>query len=117
MDGRQRALRSAWVLLVVLLVPAPALAGPYLGEWSCCWHPARDCPRGSYSPLHYWTPGVYKVRAWVHPVNVDQYPPGPCPAPPLTYEIHKYPCMTIPPMPTTPYADPAGYYGRPLTPP
>jgi hypothetical protein len=105
------------MLLLGLLVPAPALAGPFLGEWGWCWQPSRDCPRGDYSPLHYWAPTVYRVRACLHPSNLDQYPPGPHPPVPATYEYHRYCCPTTPPAPTSPYADPVGYYGRPITPP
>jgi hypothetical protein len=109
--------RTALVLMLGLLVPSPALGGPFLGEWSCWWRPAPDCPRGEYSHLHYWAPTIYKVRGCVHPSNLDQYPPGPYPPVPPSYEVRKYPCASIPAAPTTPYADPAGYFGRPVTPP
>jgi hypothetical protein len=107
---------SGWIggaVLAALVLPSAAPAGYFLGEWSWHWHPDRNCPRGTYSPLHYWTPEVYKARACLHPSNLDQYAPGPCPTPPLGYEINRYRCLTTPPAPTTPYADPAGYYGLP----
>jgi hypothetical protein len=116
MAERHGRLLTALVLWTVLLAPATALAGPYLGEWGWCWHPARDCPRGEYCPLHYWLPELYKVRANVHPSNLDQYPSGPCPAVPPAFQTINYRCRTIPPTPTTPYADPTGYYGRVLVP-
>jgi hypothetical protein len=108
--------RAAVVLMLGLLAPTPALAGPYLGEWGAWWRPARDCPRGCYSPLHYWLPTAYQLRAQVHPSSLDQYPPGPvCVTP--TYEINCYRCRTAPGAPTAPYADPESYYGRPIVPP
>ena len=78
MAGKHGRWGTALLLWIGLLAPATALAGPYLGDWSWCWRPARDCPRGEYSPLHYWVPGLYKVRANVHPADLDQYPAGPC---------------------------------------
>lgn len=97
-----------------LMAPATADAGRYFGDWSWCWHPGCDCPKGEYCPLHYWAPGIYKVRAYVHPSNLDEYPAGPCPPVPATYETIKYPCRSVPPTPMRPYSDPAGYFGRPV---
>jgi hypothetical protein len=117
MDGK----RGRWwrgcaglVLLLGLLAPSSALAGPYLGEWGWHWNPAGDCPPGAYSPLHYWARNAYIARAWFHPSNLDQYPPGPCASPPISYEYHAYPCRSTPPAPSTPYGNPVGYYGRPV---
>src|SRR5262249_24057752 len=94
------------------IMPSTLLAGPYLGDWGWCWHQARDCPRGDYSPLHYWTPGLYKLRAYVHPSNVDQYPPGPTPPLPVPSQPTTYPSRTLPAAPTAPYAVPAASHGR-----
>jgi hypothetical protein len=116
MARKQGRWRTALVLWVGLLAPGTVLAGPYLGDWGWCWHPARDCPRGEYSALHYWTPGLYKVRMYVHPSNLDQYPPGPSVPVPATFETTKYPCRSIPTAPTAPYADPAAYFGRQILP-
>ncbi len=71
-----------------------------------------DCPKGEYCPLHYWAPGIYKVRANVHPSNLDQYTAGPCPPVAAATETIKYPCRTVGPAPTAPYAAPAEYFGR-----
>jgi hypothetical protein len=117
MAGKQGYWRMALVLLVGLLLPSAARAGPFLGDWGWFWHPAPDCPRGAYSPLHYWAPTAYRVRACVHPSNLDQYPPGPCPPILPSFEFTTYRCRTAPPIPTAPYADPTGYYGRPVAPP
>src|SRR5262245_14227866 len=110
-DKRRRG-RAAAILVLGLLAPAPASAGPYFGEWGWCWHRAPDCPRSSYSPLHYWVPGVYRLRACCHPSNLDQYAPGPRNAAAPGYDVQHYPCPSTPPAPTPPYADPAGFYGR-----
>ncbi len=100
-------------LALALGVPATAESGPFLGDWGWCWHQDPTCPRGEYPFLHYWTYWLYRVRANCHPSNLDQYPPGPCGVPPAQYIYIPYPCRSAPPAPTVPYADPAGYYGRP----
>jgi hypothetical protein len=117
MTARHRHRLMALALFLGLLLPSSALAGPFFGDWGWCWHQGRDCPRGEYSPLHYWTPEIYKVRACLRPSNLDQYPPGPFPPIPPTFEYFTYRCRSLPPMPTTPYADPPAYYGRPIAPP
>ena len=114
MSGKHGCWLMAVVLLVGLLMPAAAKAGPYLGEWGWCWNPAPDCPRGMYSPWHYWNPVHYRIRGWVHPSYQDQYPPGPSPTPPIFTEVQPSRCRTQPPAPSPPYADPAAYYGRPI---
>jgi hypothetical protein len=106
----------SWAVVTLglaLAVPQIASAGPFFGDWGWCWHPCRDCPRGDYSHLHYWTVGLYKARAVFHPSSLDQYPPGPSPTPPIDYLYTPYPCRTTPPAPAVPYADPAAYFGRP----
>ena len=106
-----------WVglaLLLALLAPGIAQAGPYFGEWGWWWHPAPGCPRGNYCALHYHTPYLYRVIYCWHRPNLDQYPPG-LPVPVL-WPKYAFVCRTIPPVPTPPYADPAGYFGRPIVP-
>jgi hypothetical protein len=102
------------VLLVGLLMPGTVSAGPYIGEWGYCWKPAKDCPKGGYCWLHYWAPAVYRVKYCLFPAHVDGYPPG-VPVP-TTWQLQPDVCRTRPPMPTDPYGDPAGFYGRPLVP-
>jgi hypothetical protein len=103
---------SGCVLALALVMSSePAWAGPYLGDWGWCWREGCNCPKGEYCPLHYWTPGVYKLRAQVNPSNLDQYPPGPANITP-TFELNQQRCRTIPPGAIRPYADPAAYYGR-----
>ena len=41
---------------------------------------------------------------------------GPTPTVPPIYEIEKLPCRSTPPTPMSPYADPDGYFGRPIAP-
>lgn len=103
------------MFLAGVMLQGTALAGPYLGEWGWCWHPARDCAKGEYCPLHYWTPGLYKLRACFCPSQVEQYPPGPAGVTP-SWQTTKYPCPSTPPMPTAPYVDPAAYFGRQIVP-
>ncbi len=99
-----------------LLEPLTVQAGPYLGDWGWLWHQGPECPKGEYCPLHYWTPGVYRVRALVHPANLDQYSPGPDAQITPCAGVIKYRCRATSPAPASPYADPAAYFGRPMTP-
>lgn len=97
-------------LLLGLLVPSAAQAGPYIGEWGWWWHPAPNCPPGQYSWLHYWAMRLYRFRAWAHPSNLDQYPPGtPVPAP---LQANRSRCQGNPPAPSAPYGIPEGFYGQ-----
>ena len=106
---------AALGLLLVLLAPGRAPAGPYLGDWGWCWHPSGNCTPWEYCWLHYWARDLYILRAWFHPSNLDTYAPG-VPVP-ISYEYFPYHCRSTAPAPTLPYADPEGYYGRPLVPP
>ncbi len=108
--------RMAALVVVLVLVASPAFAGPYVGDWSLGWHGARDCPRGCYSPLHYWLPSAYRVGGRLHPATLEEYPPGPAVCVQPSYQFNAYPCRMAPPMPSAPYADPASYYGRPIVP-
>ena len=101
MTGKQFA---ALVLSFSLLMQGALLAGPRCKR--------DECLRSDYTRLHYWAPTLFLVNAYIHPSNLDQYPPGPaaCIAP--AFVVSKQKCPTSPPMPTSPYANPAGYYGR-----
>jgi hypothetical protein len=101
--------------LGLLLTPGMADAGPYFGDWTWFGH-SVERPDGDYSPLHYWTPSAYELRSFVHPVSLDQFPPGPSPSVPPSYDVNRYRTRGIPPAPSAPYADPEGYYGRPIAP-
>ena len=108
----------SWVVLGValtLLTAGAAQAGPYIGDWGYCWHPAPGCPKGDYCFLHYLTPYLYRTIYCAHPAYLDQYPPGVCV--PVGFRDYPNRCRTAYPSPTHPYADPAGFYGRPLIPP
>ena len=107
-----------WVvlgLLLMLLLPRSAQAGPFFGDWGWCWHPAKDCAPSLYSPWHYWAPTVYRYHAYCKPANLDSYAPG-VPVP-ITFMYLGFKCRSIAPAPTPPYADPSGFYGVPLVPP
>jgi hypothetical protein len=114
MTGKQAVGWAVLGLALGLLSPRAAQAGPYFGEWGFWYHP-HDCPRGSYSPLHYWAVDYYKLRAFCSPSYLDQFPPGPYPPVPPTFVYTKYRCPPVSPAPTAPYADPAAYYGRSVT--
>lgn len=105
--------RTVILLGLAVAMPASAWADPDCGTPR---HRSPDCPRSMYSPLHYWAPTWYRLRATVHPSSLDQYPPGPFPTVPAPVEITRHKCRAIPPGPGTPYADPAGYFGRPIAP-
>jgi hypothetical protein len=105
---------AAGFLGFLFLAPGFALAEP---ECSDVHQRRRDCPRSEYCPLHYWAPSLYQVRAYLHPSNLDQYPPGPSAPIENNLELNRYKCRAIPPAPSSPYADPASYYGRSTTTP
>jgi len=106
MAGKSRTCQAA--LAILLLVPGAGFAESFFG-WGWLFQP-HDCPRSAYSPAHYWIPEWYRARAVVCPSNLDQYPPGP-PVDPI-FESTRYRCRSIPPLPSSPYANPASYYGR-----
>lgn len=112
MTGKHLGLRLCLATFLGLGGAAVALAGPLGGDSG---RQACDCPRTCYSPLHYWVPELYKVRAWVCPSRLDQFAPGPAVQP--TFEATRYPCRALPYRISSPYADPAGYYGGPIMPP
>jgi hypothetical protein len=115
MLGKRDRWWAALALLLPLVLPGAGRAGPYFGEWSWCWKPARDCPCGEYCCLHYYAPTLYRVKYCCHRAYLDQYPPG-LPVP-VGWRPEGFPCRTAPPVPDAPYADPAGFYQRQVIPP
>jgi hypothetical protein len=116
MTGKMGRRLVLLALLAGMLRAGTAQAGPYLGDFGWCWKPeCDDCPRREYSPLHFWVPTYYRLRACFKPSNVDSYPPGAGAG--HHYEYTFYPCVTTPQAPTPPYADPEAYYGIPMVPP
>jgi hypothetical protein len=109
-------MRILAIAVVGLVSVAPGLA---LAEGECAstGHGRRDCPRSEYSIHHYWAPTLYQVRACIRPSYLDEYPPGPAEPVPASIDYTRYRCRTTPSTPSSPYADPASYYGRPITPP
>jgi hypothetical protein len=113
MFGKHGGTLAALVLTLGLLATERATADtPFCKLWP--WR--QDCPTGDYCRLHYWTPGLYYLREYCRPSNLDQYPPGPCAPIAPNFLIATYRCPYASPAPSPPYADPAGYYGRPLVP-
>jgi hypothetical protein len=106
--------RAALVLTVGLWVPTQAVADWPFGR---LWPWRQDCPTGDYCRLHYWTPGLYYLRQYCKPSNLDQFPPGPSAPIEPSFTFERYRCPYAPPAPSAPYADPASYYGRPLVSP
>ena len=54
----------------------------------------------------------YVARSCFCPSNLNQYPAGPYPSVPPMVEVIQLPCQTLPPMPSSPYADPAAFYRK-----
>ncbi|HZZ78618.1 MAG TPA: hypothetical protein VFE62_08870 [Gemmataceae bacterium] len=101
--------KYSWALLILM-----AFSGFASAQDGRCDH--NGCPHGIYPIGHYWWPTYYRLRGWVHPSYLDRYPPGPFPPIPPTFEDHRYRCASIPPAPTSAYANPTAYFGRPLAP-
>ncbi len=114
MRSKHRLWWCVLVLCVGLLLPATSQAGPYIGDFGYCWKPAKECPKGEYSFLHYWTPTMYRAIYHFLPAHLDQYPPGLPVA--LSWQAVPSACRTEAPIPTPEYADPAGFFGRPVLP-
>ena len=115
MVGKRYRSWMALAVATILLSATVGRAGPYIGDWGYCWKPAPGCPKGDYCFLHYLTPTLYRAVYCVHPAHLEQYPPG-VPVR-LGYQVYPHPCKSTCPSPTHPYADPAGFYGRPIVPP
>jgi hypothetical protein len=66
-----------------------------------------DCPKPSYSPLHYWAPSLYRARAYTNPYPPGLYATDHFPGVPFGYNVQTFPC---------PAADPAALpYSYPFT--
>lgn len=85
MDGMGGRTLWALTLAIVFVATAPIEAAP----------PGKNgpaCPPVVYSPLHYWAPGLYRLRAWFHAPRISPYPVARCPHSTSSYEILTYPC-------------------------
>jgi hypothetical protein len=111
MTGKLARWRRLVVLSLVFLTPAPALAADW-DDYFWWWPAPRFARGGSYSPMHYWLPERYYMRQYLHPSNLDQFPPGPTPPVAPSFDIERIRCPTRPPAPSAPYANPSAYYGR-----
>jgi hypothetical protein len=92
--------RFAALALGLGLFTAEAASADCQGEPRAC--DGGQCPPSSYSPCHYWTPAVYRWRAYHHCSGQYLYAIDRFPEMPPTYQIIKYPCRAV---------DPAVYYG------
>jgi hypothetical protein len=111
MRSKQGCRLAALVMTLGLLAPGSARSDNIVHAWWSDHDP--DCPRGFYSYLHYWTPGLYRRLYECQRPNLDQYAPGPYPPVAPHYEITRYRCPYTRPSPTRPYVDPPGYFGQP----
>ena len=59
----------ATFLLVTVIGPGVALAGPILGSDGWWWE--KHFEGDGYSCLHYWTPSLYRWHAYCRPVKFD----------------------------------------------
>jgi hypothetical protein len=96
MAGKARGKVAALVLMGMLALPGQSGAGPLL---DCVrWHKSH-CPPGSYSPCHYWTPALYRCKAFHHPLPPVGAPPpseSACITP--SYKVLKFPCPPVDPV-------------------
>jgi hypothetical protein len=94
MAGKTGRWFAALVLVAGLVTPARVRAGLIFG-------PRRgqdpDCPAGSYSPLHYWAPSLYTLRAQHHGSTAAMYAPVRYPHVPISYRITTFACPAINP--------------------
>jgi len=94
MFGRGQGWLLAFALAGGLLMPTRLLAGPLLGSRS---NHKADCPKSSYSPLHYWNPTLYRLRACVKTPTISNYASDRYPELPNPYQITPFPCPAAPP--------------------
>lgn len=93
MQGLRRAGWTGLGLAAWLLLPVAGRADPVVES-----APAREhCPHTSYSPLHYWTPALYRLHACLHGPKAPTYAPDRFPCVPPTYKIIRYPCPAVDP--------------------
>jgi hypothetical protein len=57
----------------------------------------HECPRTAYSKLQYWTPEVYRLKAWVHHPWHYIYPKDLHPDMPINFHPIPYRCYSVGP--------------------
>jgi hypothetical protein len=82
---------AALVFGVVLLVPSQSSAGGLL-----TYHKAH-CSKPSYTPFHYWQPGIYRVAACLCGPHEPLYAPVRYPQIIPRSEVIGYPCPPVDP--------------------
>src|SRR5262245_53365376 len=98
---------AALVLAVALLGPAGAEAGGLLP-----WHKPK-CPTPSYSPCHYWFPGIYRYRAFHARLGEIPDIPNNYPDIPIVNRPVVFPCPPVDPAVMTSLYD-SGSLNRPV---
>lgn len=89
--------RSSWTWVVLIL--GAALVASARAEAGGLGKPrANDCPPPSYSPWHYWTPGLYRIFQCRHGPHIDLHAPDRHPAIAPTYSITPFPCPPVDPV-------------------
>jgi hypothetical protein len=107
MRSRRTVLFATLGLAATLLSPGEGTAGPLVDH---LLGRQPDCPPSMYSPCHYWTPEVYRLRCFCHNDHpcLWQFPPGPSPSVPPSFRITQFPSPAVNPR-DVPYAPgPAG---------
>jgi hypothetical protein len=84
------------------LVLGALLLGGGRGQAESFFH-KTDCPKPSYSPLHYWVPSLYRANACIHGPKLSMYAPDRAPGLPARVQVIRFPC---------PAADPATFYSN-----
>jgi hypothetical protein len=92
---RIRRIALAALLTTAGLVPGTAKAGSLFD-----WLAHRDCPKPTYSPLRYWTPGPARVSDCVHGPRLSSHAPNTHPDIPPTFITLEYPCRAAEPAAT-----------------
>jgi hypothetical protein len=77
-------------LILGAALAAPAQAGPVL-------FPYKDCPKPSYTPAHYWLPGIYRNLACLCGLHEPLYAPLRYPEVPLNIQVTPFPCPSVDP--------------------
>src|SRR5260370_4331233 len=93
MAGRKCGWWVALGLAAWLLLPAGGRADPAIEGAP----PEGHCAHSSYSPLHYWTPGFWRLHACLHGPKAPTYAPDRFPDVTPSYKIIQYPCPAVAP--------------------
>src|SRR5262245_32699404 len=96
-----RMYRPAWALVILaagLLTPAAAHAVPQAPQIGWWWLKHKDCPNPSYSPFHYLTPEVCRLKEQHQGLGHGWYHPTLYPDVPGRMVVLKFHCQPSPPV-------------------